>query len=220
MFAAEGAQVALTDVLESGAAVAAELGESAMFICHDVASEEDWRAVVKSTRARFGKIDVLINNAGIFHPKPIGETLVADFDRHYQVNQRGVFLGMKSVLEIMKSAGRGSIVNISSLAGLRGYPDMVAYCGTKWAIRGMSLSAARELAPFGIRVNSIYPGLVDTPMIKSGLSENALAQFVSAVPLGRLASPDDVAEIAAFLASDQSSYVTGAEITVDGGLVL
>ena len=145
---AEGAQVALTDVLESGAAVAAELGESAMFICHDVASEEDWHAVVKSTRARFGKIDVLINNAGIFHPKPIGETSVADFDRHYQVNQRGVFLGMKSVLEIMKSAGRGSIVNISSLAGLRGYPDMVAYCGTKWAIRGMSIVCSARAGTF------------------------------------------------------------------------
>jgi 3alpha(or 20beta)-hydroxysteroid dehydrogenase len=220
IFVAEGAHVVLTDVLESGAEVAAELGESAVFLRQDVANEEDWSTVVQTARARFGKIDVLINNAGIFHPKSIGETSSADFDLHYRVNQRGVFLGMKSVLETMKIGGGGSIVNISSLAGLRGYPDMIAYCGTKWAIRGMTKSAARELAPFGIRVNSIHPGLVDTPMMKGGLSPAALAQFISSVPLGRLAASDDVAEIATFLASDMSSYVTGAEITVDGGLVL
>jgi 3alpha(or 20beta)-hydroxysteroid dehydrogenase len=220
IFIAEGAQVVLTDVLESGAVVAAELGEAAMFVHQDVASEDDWYAVVRTAQARYGKIDVLVNNAGIFYPSPIEQTSVADFDRHYQVNQRGVFLGIKTVLEAMKKAGGGSIVNISSLAGLRGYPEMIAYCGTKWAIRGMTKAAARELAPVGIRVNSIHPGLVDTPMLADGLSPDALEQFVAAVPLRRLASSDDVAEIVTFLASDMSSYVTGAEITVDGGLIL
>jgi 3alpha(or 20beta)-hydroxysteroid dehydrogenase len=220
LFVAEGARVVLTDVLESGMLVAARLGESAIFVRHDVGSEEDWHATVETARARFGKIDVLINNAGIFHPNPIAETSAVDFDLHYRVNQRGVFLGIKSVLETIKAGGGGSIVNISSLAGLRGYPDMIAYSGTKWAIRGMTKSAARELAPFGIRVNSIHPGLVDTPMMRGGLAPDALAQFVMAVPLGRMASSNDVAETAAFLASDMSSYVTGAEITVDGGLVL
>jgi len=219
LFAAEGAHVVLTDVLDIGDEVAAKLEESAIFLRQDVANEEDWGVVVRTALARFGKIDVLINNAGIFHPNPIGQTSAADFDLHYRVNQRGTFLGMKSVVEPMKASGGGSIVNISSLAGLRGYPDMIAYCGTKWAIRGMTKSAARELAPFHIRVNSIHPGLVDTPMMK-GLSSDALAHFVSAVPLGRIASSSDVAELAAFLASDMSSYVTGAEITVDGGLVL
>lgn len=220
LFAAEGAHVVLTDVLETGAEVAAKLGESAVFLRQDVANEEDWCVVVQAALARFGKIDVLINNAGIFHPNSIAQTSAADFDLHYRVNQRGTFLGMKSVVETMKAGGGGSIVNISSLAGLRGYPDMIAYCGTKWAIRGMTKSAARELAPFQIRVNSIHPGLVDTPMMKEGLSSEALAQFVSAVPLGGMASSGDVAEVAAFLASDMSTYVTGAEITVDGGLVL
>lgn len=220
LFAAEGANVVLTDVLETGAEVAAQLGKSALFLRQDVANEDEWCALVETALARFGKIDVLINNAGIFHPNPIRNTSAADFDRHYRVNQRGTFLGMKAVVETMKAGGGGSIVNISSLAGLRGYPDMIAYCSTKWAIRGMTKSAALELAPFRIRVNSIHPGLVDTPMMKEGLSADALAQFVSAVPLGRMASSDDVAELAMFLASDMSSYVTGAEVTVDGGLVL
>ena len=220
MFVAHGAQVVLTDVLESGAPVAAELGDSAIFVRHDVADEGDWNAVVHTARARFGRIDVLVNNAGIFHPNPIEQTSAADFDLHYRVNQRGVFLGMKSVLEAMKQAGGGSIINISSLAGLRGYADMIAYCGTKWAIRGMTKSAAREFARFGIRVNSVHPGLVDTPMMREGLPPQALAQFVAEVPLGRIAAADDVAECVVFLASDSSSYLTGAEITVDGGLVL
>ena len=221
MFAAEGAHVVLTDVLESGAAVAARLGESAMFLRHDVAKR---RGLARGGQRRLepvsARLTCLINNAGIFHPNPIGETSAADFDRHYQVNQRGAFLGMKSVLETMKSGGRGSIVNISSLAGLRGYPDMIAYCGTKWAIRGMTKSAARELAPFGIRVNSIHPGLVDTPMMKSGLS----AERARAICIGRAARPHGVlrrrCRACGVPRLGQSSYVTGAEITVDGGLVL
>ena len=147
----------LTDVLETGAEVAAQLGKSALFLRQDVANEDEWCALVETALARFGKIDVLINNAGIFRPNPIRNTSAADFDRHYLVNQRGTFLGMKAVVETMKAGGGGSIVNISSLAGLRGYPDMIAYCSTKWAIRGMTKSAALELAPFRIPVNSAPP---------------------------------------------------------------
>ena len=218
-FVAEGAKVVITDLLEIGATVATELGDAAIFLRHDVGSESDWHKVVDAARSKFGRIDILVNNAGIFHPNPISETTLADFDMHYRVNQLGMFLGIKSVLETMKANGGGSIVNISSLAGLRGYPDMIAYCGTKWAVRGMTKSAARELAPFRIRVNSIHPGLVDTPMLE-GHSADALAQFAAAVPLGRMASSDDIAEIVTFLASDLSSYLTGAEIAVDGGLGL
>jgi 3alpha(or 20beta)-hydroxysteroid dehydrogenase len=218
-FVAEGAKVVLTDLLPSGADVASSLADAALFVRHDVAEEADWRKVIEATLGRFGRIDILVNNAGIFKPSSIGDTSAAAFDQHYRVNQLGVFLGTKAVIEPMKSAGGGSIVNISSAAGMRGYPDMIAYAGTKWAVRGMTKCAARELAPSRIRVNSIHPGLVETPMLDDH-SPEALKQFAAAVPLGRMATPVDVAEIVIFLASDLSSYLTGAEIVVDGGLGL
>lgn len=218
-FASEGARVVLTDVNDAGKAVAAEFGENAIFLAHDVADENAWRTVVDAAVARFGKVDVLVNNAGVFRPNAIGDTTMDSYDLHYRVNQLGVFLGTKAVIEAMTAAGGGSIVNISSAAGMRGYPDMIAYSSTKWAIRGLTQCAARELAPRRIRVNSIHPGLVDTPMLADH-SPEALVAFAAAVPLGRMAAPDDVAEIVIFLASDLSSYVTGAEIVVDGGLGL
>lgn len=218
-FVAEGAQVVITDLSEAGADLAAELGDSAIFVRHDVADEANWREVVAAARAKFGKVDVLVNNAGIFHPGSLLDTTVESFDLHYRVNQLGVFLGTKMVIEAMKDVGGGSIVNISSGAGMRGYPDMIAYSATKWAVRGMTQSMARELAPLRIRVNSIHPGLVDTPMLADH-SPETLKEFEAAVPLGRIGTPDDVAEIVIFLASDLSSYLTGAAIVVDGGIGL
>lgn len=218
-FVAEGAKVVLTDLLPSGADVAAALGGAAHFVKHDVTSESDWRKVVEATLAKFGRIDILVNNAGIFTPAMLEDTTAESFDRHYRVNQYGPFLGMKAVLDAMKAAGGGSIVNISSVAGMRGFPGMIAYAGSKWALRGMTKCVAREVAPFRIRVNSIHPGLVDTPMLNDHDPE-ALKQFEAAVPLGRMATTADVVEIVVFLASDLSSNMTGAEIVTDGGLGL
>ncbi len=218
-FVAEGARVVVTDRNPAGAAVAEALGDAAIFIAHDVTVEADWQRVVEQSLAAFGRIDILVNNAGIFTPNSILDTSVEEFDRHYRVNQLSVFLGTKAVIPAMQAAGAGSIINISSAAGMRGYPEMISYCGSKWAVRGMTKAAARELAPFRIRVNSIHPGLVDTPML-DGHSAEALEAFASATPLGRIGTPDDVAEIVLFLASEASTYLTGAEIVADGGLGL
>ncbi len=218
-FVAEGAKVVVTDLNPAGADVAAELGDAAIFHRHDVASEVDWQAVVDATLARFGKLDILVNNAGVFKPATILDTTPEDFDLHYRVNTLGVFLGTRAVIAAMEANGGGSIVNISSIAGMRGWPGMIAYGGTKWASRGLTQCAARELAPSRIRVNSIHPGLVDTPMLDDHDPE-ALVAFTAAVPFGRMGTVDDVAEVVIYLASDLASYVTGAEIVIDGGLAL
>ena len=218
-FVAEGAKVVLTDLLPGGADVAAELGDAAMFVRHDVTVESEWGKVVKAAVERFGRVNVLVNNAGIFRPASITDTTAESYEQHYRVNQLGVFFGTKAVIEAMKAAGGGSIVNISSAAGMRGYPDMIAYAGTKWAVRGMTKCAARELAPVRIRVNSVHPGLVNTPMLDDH-DPAALKAFEAAVPLGRMAQTADVVEIVTFLASDLSSNMTGAEIVTDGGLGL
>jgi 3alpha(or 20beta)-hydroxysteroid dehydrogenase len=218
-FVAEGAKVVLTDVKPEGEAVAAELGVAAMFIKHDVTNETNWKEVIAAALAKFGKINVLVNNAGVYRPGPMIDTTQENFDLHYRVNQLSCFLGMKHVILPMTNAGGGSIVNISSGAGLRGYPDMIGYLSTKWAIRGMTKGAARELAPRNIRVNSVHPGLVDTPMLGDHKPE-ALKAFVDAVPMKRIGTTDDVAETVIYLASELSSYVTGAELVVDGGIGL
>ena len=217
-FVAEGARVVVTDLDANGQAVADELGASARFVRHDVANEDDWKTVITTAQDEFGKIDILVNNAGVFKPANIVDTTLAAFDLHYRVNTLGVFLGMRAVIPAMESGG-GSIINISSIAGMRGWPGMIAYGGTKWASRGLTQCAARELAPQRIRVNSIHPGLVNTPMLDDH-DPAALEAFVAAVPFGRMGSVDDVAEVVIFLASDLSSYMTGAEIVIDGGLAL
>lgn len=217
-FVAEGARVLVTDLDGKGQAVADELGESARFVRHDVANEDNWKTVIAAAQDAFGKIDILVNNAGVFKPANIVDTTLAEFDLHYRVNTLGVFLGIRAVIPAMESGG-GSIINISSIAGMRGWPGMIAYGGTKWASRGLTQCAARELAPQRIRVNSIHPGLVDTPMLDDH-DPAALEAFTAAVPFGRMGSVDDVAEVVIYLASDLSSYVTGAEIVIDGGLAL
>lgn len=217
-FVAEGAKVMLTDVRDEVMDVARELGNSARAMKHDVSDEDQWNAVVAETIAAFGKVDILVNNAGIFAPNPITETSKESYIAHFNVNQLGMFLGMKAVIEPMKANGGGSIVNISSGAGQRGYPDMIAYLSTKWAASGMTKGAARELAPFKIRVNSIHPGLIETPMITgAGGDADFMKEIAATVPLGKIGKTDDVVEPVIYLASDLSSYVTGSQMTMDGG---
>ncbi len=216
-FVAEGAKVVLTDVLPEVHSVAAELGDAAVALDHDVTDEAQWGVVVKTALDRFGKLDVLVNNAGIFRPGTMLETTKEQFVAHTNVNQLGVFLGMKAAAPAMIANGSGSIVNIGSGAGQRGYPGIFAYLASKWAVTGMTKAVARELAPHKIRVNSVHPGLIATPMIAGPNDQAALAELAATVPLGRTGITADVVEVVIHLASDKSSYSTGSEFTMDGG---
>jgi 3alpha(or 20beta)-hydroxysteroid dehydrogenase len=210
-FAEEGARIVITDVLEEeGRAVAAELGDVAMFHHHDVTQEGDWQAVVAAARGQFGGVDVLINNAGIFRKAALEVQTVEEFDQVVAVNLRGVFLGMKTVAAPMRARGGGSIVNTSSTSGLTGLATQVAYGASKWGVRGITKVAAMELGKDNIRVNSIHPGTVDTPMTTGGSNRGNN-------PLQRIGLPMDIANLHLFLASDESSWITGAEINIDGG---
>ena len=205
----------LADVSDDeGEATAASLGELVSYRRLDVTSEPDWTAAVRWILERHGRLDVLVNNAGIWFGKGLEETTLDDYARVIGINQVGVFLGLRTVTPVMKAAGSGSIVNISSLAGLRGTNMPLAYAAAKWAVRGMSRAAAAELAPHGVRVNAVFPGYVDTGMIDAGHEEIARR-----VPLGRrLATAEEVAQTVLFLASDAASHVTRAELVVDGGV--
>ena len=218
LFAREGAKVVIGDVLvDAGEALAAELGPDAVFVRHDVSDEVAWEAVVATALERFGGVHVLVNNAGIGHTAPIADHTVADYQRVVAVNQTGVFLGMRSVVPPMTAGGGGSIVNISSGAGLRATKYMIAYAATKYAVTGMTAAGALELARYKIRVNSIHPGVVDTPMLGEFFDRNN-DSLVRTTPMRRMARPDEIANVALFLASDESSYMTGAHVPVDGGI--
>ena len=209
----------MTDVLlDEGEVLAKEIG--ATFIAHDVRSEEEWAEVVRETTERHGRIDVLVNNAGIFERAKLVDTDLATYRRITDVNQVGVFLGMKAVAPVMIEQGSGSIVNISSVAGLRAAAGGFAYGASKFAVTGMTKSAAIELARHGVRVNSIHPGMIETDMITQVTGGNAERheRFARSVPLRRPADPSEVARLALFLASDDSSYCTGSEFVVDGGM--
>jgi 3alpha(or 20beta)-hydroxysteroid dehydrogenase len=215
LFAAEGARVVLADVLDDeGAATAAEIGDAARFVHLDVTDEDQWQAAVVAAEEAFGPVNVLVNNAGILRFEALDKMALDDFDRVMRVNVHGVFLGMKSVTPSMVRAGGGSIVNISSTAGLTGLPVLGAYVASKWAVRGLSKTAAIDLGAKGIRVNSVHPGGIDTPMV-AGTSGDA--PFYKRLPVPRMGTPDEAARAVLFLASDESSYVTGAELAVDGG---
>jgi 3alpha(or 20beta)-hydroxysteroid dehydrogenase len=220
LFSAEGAAVVVGDLLDDqGRALAAELGDRARYVHLDVRDPASWAGIVQVAEEAFGPVGVLVNNAGISGTNSgVVETSLDDYLAVVAVNQTGTFLGMQAATPSMRRGGSGSIVNISSTAGLMGYAGPFAYCTSKWAIRGMTKSAALELAP-EIRVNSVHPGPVDTPMIHpQGVSPADFAKlFTAVVPLGRHADPMEIARVVLFLASDESSFMTGAELAVDGG---
>jgi 3alpha(or 20beta)-hydroxysteroid dehydrogenase len=212
---AEGARVVLGDVLdEEGDKVASSLGPAAAYTHLDVTSEADWASAVALAEERFGPVTVLVNNAGVLHFQVVHKTALEDWERVQRINVTGTFLGIKAVTPSMGGAGGGSIVNISSTAGLVGLPYVAAYVASKWAVRGLTKSAAIDLGHKGIRVNSVHPGGIDTPMVAGTDPE---APFYTRLPVARMGSPDEVARAVLFLASDESSYTTGAEVSVDGG---
>ncbi len=218
LFASEGAKVILTDVLEEGQAVADDIGGAATFIKHDVTSEDDWAAVVAKAKADHGQIDVLVNNAGLVHFTAIEAFDPKDAEKILGVNTVGPMLGVKHVSPVMKAAGKGSVINISSVDGLRGCNGLTLYTASKWALRGLTKSLAYELGTSGIRVNSVHPGGVDTPMGNAqDLPPDQLNAAFGRVPLQRIGQPEEIAQASLFLATDEASYVTGAEIAVDGG---
>ena len=226
LFAAEGAKVAVCDVRDGeGKAVAEQIGASALYHRLDVTCEDDWATAVAATTGAFGKLDVLVNNAGIAEGAPLEEMTLESYRRVTEVNQTGVFLGMKAVVAPMTAAGGGSILNISSIDGLVGMNGILSYVASKWAVRGMTKAAAMELGDRGIRVNSIHPGFIRTTL---GTGDGIEVEDVHAMldahsqrltPLGRVGQPEEIAKLALFLASDESSYSTGSEFVADGGLI-
>ena len=223
LFLDEGAKVVITDVLDdAGKQTAQRLspdGSRCIFMHHDVTNEADWATVVAESLSAFGQIDILVNNAGIFERGSVLDTSLKDFQRTMDINTTGVFLGMKAVAPHMVQRKTGSIVNISSVAGLAGTPGFLAYGASKWAVRGMTKGVAKELAPFGVRVNSIHPGIIDTPMLQTfdAAGEGVREAVRTRIPLGYEAEPIHVARLALYLASDDSAYSTGSEFIVDGG---
>ena len=224
IFAAEGAKLVLTDVLcKEGEAVAASIkaaGGQAVFLHHDVTQEADWQKAIAATLERHGKLDIVVNNAGISGGLP-DKLDVAAFDRLMAVNARGTFLGMKVAIEHMQKSGGGSIVNISSISGIVGQDFVhMGYNGAKGAIRTMTKSAAVQFGPAGIRVNSVHPGIMPPMRTSQTSADPAIrARVLEAVPLRRAGRIEEVAYAVLFLASDEASYITGAELVVDGGLI-
>ena len=216
LFVEHGAKVTIADVLDAeGEVLAKELGPAARYVHLDVTDEDAWVAGVDDAVRTFGALDVLVNNAGVVSLAPIVNTTTEEYLRIVGVNQLGVFLGMRAAIPAMTRAGRASIVNISSIEGIGGTPYAIAYSASKFAVRGMTKVAAIELAPLGIRVNSIHPGGVLTPMVKDIGGQEMAAKLT---PMQRLATPEEIAPLALFLASDESSYCTGSEFVADGGI--
>jgi len=219
--AQEDARLLLSDADGAGAReLAQELGEGAEALEHDVTSEERWQAVLAHALDLHGRIDVLLNNAGVFLAAPLTETSLAQFRLLMDVNVVGVFLGMRTVAPAMIERRAGSVINVSSVAGLTGSPFLTAYAASKWAVRGMSKVAAKELAQFGVRVNSLHPGQIDTDMNTRQREQTPelIDKLIRGIPLRRIGTPEEVAHAIAYLASDESVYVTGSELVIDGGV--
>jgi 3alpha(or 20beta)-hydroxysteroid dehydrogenase len=222
-FAAEGGSVVVSDVDPAGKDVAAEIGDRARFVPLDVSDQEQWRSAVADALNAFGKLDVLVNNAGIGGLTRLDDL---DFDQHRRIvdiNLNGVILGMSTAHAALADTGSASIINISSIDGIGGVRGMSSYVATKFAVRGMSRSAAQELGRFGIRVNSIHPGMIATPPMVKAMEDGAqlgaihVNELMGMQPIPRLGTPEEVANVALFLASDEASYCTGTEFIVDGG---
>lgn len=214
---AEGARVAITDInKELGEQVSKALGENTIFIQHDVVNESDWQNVVNIVMNKWGHIDVLINNAGITYNTPLEELSLENYMKIVNVNQVSVFLGMKTVASIMKAQKNGSIINVSSMNGLVG--GAIGYTDTKFAVRGMTKAASRELSPHNIRVNSVHPGVIQTSMLEQEGVKEQVEQFKTTIPMGRVAQTEEVSNMIIFLSSEESSYSTGSEFVIEGGL--
>ncbi len=214
-FIAEGARVVLGDILDAeGAALAAELSSDARYIRLDVTKPDDWAAAVALCVADFGGLHILVNNAGIFGGAAIVDHPLDLWQRMIEINLTGVFLGIRAATSALVASGSGSIINISSVAGLRGAPGGSAYVASKFGVRGLTKAVAAELAPFGVRCNSVHPGIIDTPMAE-GLNTQGYDY-----PLGRMARSEEVTNLVLYLASDEASYSTGSEFIVDGGLTM
>jgi 3alpha(or 20beta)-hydroxysteroid dehydrogenase len=223
-FVAEGARVVFGDVLDDdGAAVATQLGpDTCRYVHHDVTSEADWAAAVSTAETTFGRLDVLVNNAGVLSHAPIVDMPLDEFRRVIEVNLIGTWLGIRSVVRAMSEGGGGSIVNVSSIEGFVGAAGLSAYSASKFGIRGLTKTAAQELGPLGIRVNSIHPGGVMTPMAMAAapsFTHVDPADFLKSLPIPRMAKPVEISRLVAFLASDDSSYSTGGEFVADGGIL-
>ncbi|HEU5024462.1 MAG TPA: glucose 1-dehydrogenase [Spirillospora sp.] len=211
---AEGAKVVLGDILdEEGKAVADELGDAARYVHLDVTNPDDWAAAVQAAIAEFGGLNVLFNNAGIANGAAINRFKLEKWQKIIDINLTGPFLGIRAAADALIAAGGGSIINTSSIEGLRGTSWAHGYVASKWGLRGLTKSVAMELAPHGVRVNSLHPGLIRTPLTE-GIPDDMIP-----VPLGRPGVPEDVASFVVFLASDESSYATGSEFVIDGGTV-
>lgn len=216
-FVKEGAKVVFTDLNEEGGqALANELGENVKFVKQDVTKADDWETVITETVNTFGPVNILVNNAGISMNKTIFDMTEEDYRKIVEINQVSVFLGMKAVVPSMQKTGNGSIINISSMNGL--VAGAIGYTDTKFAVRGMTKAAAVQLAGLGIRVNSVHPGVIETPMVTEGDAVEAIKEFAKHIPLKRMAQSEEVSNLVLFLASDESSYSTGSEFIIDGGL--
>lgn len=216
-FVEEGAKVVFTDINEeAGQKLAEELGENAVFIKHDVTEQSGWKQVVETAESTFGPVNVLVNNAGISMSKTIFEMTEEEYRKIIDINQVSVFLGIKAVLPSMQKAEGGSIVNISSMNGIVG--GAPGYTDSKFAVRGLTKAAAIQLGGLGIRVNSVHPGVIETPMVSEGDAVEQIREFAKQIPMKRTAQSEEVTNMVAFLASDEASYSTGSEFVIDGGL--
>lgn len=221
LFAEHGASLVITDIMKDELdKVARDLmdkGTKVLALEHDVSSEQDWIRVAQEAEKAFGKIDVLVNNAGIVDSTGVEATTLEKWTKIIAVNQTGTWLGMKYIVPLMKKAGAGSIINISSIYGLIGSGTSAAYQASKGAVRILSKTAAMEYAPDNIRVNTIFPGAIDTPMVASAVNAEAMKGLLNLVPLHRIGKPLEIAYGVLYFASDESSYTTGAELVIDGG---